>query len=266
MAGLFQVLRGTPDRTFETAVPLLDADDQPLALPQANDRPQHSNTICTRPFAVDWDGDGDLDLIVGNLDGSFWLFTGEGRGRFAPKATPLRGHSGPLLLDRNLGGHSDPFVIDFDGDGDLDLLSGSATGGVFIALNTAGPGKPPTLRDMVELIAPPPKDQDVECRPENVRAPSRATRVWAADMNGDGKLDVLVGDNASLISPARGISDEEFEKRRTEWSEAMAALRERARGNGLNEERQEEMQRLYEQRRKFLIEDRTGFVWVYLRK
>ena len=44
----------------------------------------------------------------------------------------------PLTIE---GHHSDPFVIDWDGDGDLDLLSGSSEGGVQWAENRAGPGK-----------------------------------------------------------------------------------------------------------------------------
>ena len=41
--------------------------------------------------------------------------------------------------------HSDPFVIDWDGDGDLDLLSGSSNGGVYWAENRAGKDKVPEL-------------------------------------------------------------------------------------------------------------------------
>ena len=48
----------------------------------------------------------------------------------------------PLKVE---GHHGDPFVIDWDGDGDLDILSGSSEGGVQWAENRAGPGKPPRL-------------------------------------------------------------------------------------------------------------------------
>jgi hypothetical protein len=53
----------------------------------------------------------------------------------------------PLKIE---GHHSDPFVVDWDGHGDLDLLSGSSEGGVQWAENRAGSEKAPQL----ELFRP----------------------------------------------------------------------------------------------------------------
>ena len=64
MAGLFQVLLGQPDGTFRKAVPLNGNDGKPLTIRAQGD--DWIKNICTRPFAVDWDGDGNLDLVVGN--------------------------------------------------------------------------------------------------------------------------------------------------------------------------------------------------------
>src|SRR6185503_17156507 len=105
-----------------------------------------TENICTRPFAVDWDGDGHLDLVVGNFSGTFYWFKGEGKGKFQPKPEAIMiGKAGDRPLKVS-GAHSDPFVIDWDGDGDLDLISGSSEGGVMWAENVAGKGKPPELR------------------------------------------------------------------------------------------------------------------------
>src|SRR5262249_61865406 len=80
-----------------------------------------TENICPRPFAVDWDGDGHLDLVVGNFAGTFHLFKGQGTGKFLPRPEEIKAHHQPLKIE---GHHSDPFVVDWDGD--LDMLSGSS--------------------------------------------------------------------------------------------------------------------------------------------
>ena len=152
MAGLFQVLHGKADGTFRKAEVLKGTDGEPLIIP-VRSKPGKGddwvNNICTRPFAVDWDGDGHLDLVVGNFPGTFYLFKGQGSGKFLPKPDEMKAGDQPLKVE---GHHGDPFVIDWDGDGDLDILSGSSEGGVQWAENRAGPGKPPRLEPFRTLI------------------------------------------------------------------------------------------------------------------
>src|SRR5712692_3238721 len=163
MAGLFQVLYGNPDGTFRKAEVLKGTDGKPLIIPR-NDQPMTEN-ICTRPFAIDWDGDGALDLI-----------------------------------------------------------SGSSNGGVQWARNRAGKGKPPDLAPFEWLIKPGrPVEYGQLLREEELTGPTSATRVWVADVNGDGKLDLLVGDSVTLIAPAKGVSAEEFKKKFAAWQKAFAA-------------------------------------------
>src|SRR5262245_40941941 len=178
MAGLFQVLYGNSDGTFRKAEALKGTDGEPLIIP-ANDNDQITDKICTRPFAVDWDGDGKLDLVVGNFSGTFYWFKGEGKGKFQPKPEQIKTGGEPLRIE---GHHSDPFVIDWDGDGDLDLLSGSSNGGVQWAENRAGKGKQPDLLPFKTLIKP---GRSVEygqlVNEEELTGPTTSTRIWVDD-------------------------------------------------------------------------------------
>src|SRR5947207_15335912 len=93
MAGLFQVMYGKADGTFKKAEALKGSDGEPLIIPIKGDDQQLEN-ICTRPFAVDWDGDGKLDLVVGNFGGTFYWFKGDGEGKFNPKLEIIKDSDG----------------------------------------------------------------------------------------------------------------------------------------------------------------------------
>src|SRR5262249_40815456 len=153
-----------------------------------------------------WDGDGHLDLVVGNFPGTFYLFKGEGNGKFSPVPEEMKTVDGAGLTVE--GNHGDPFVIDWDGDGDLDILSGSDHGGVQWAENRAGPGKPAQLAPFTVLIAARGQVNFGEVLKEtDITGPLSSWRIWVDDYNGDGKLDVFVGDLAYLLSPADGVTE-----------------------------------------------------------
>lgn len=267
MAGLFQILLGNKDGTFKKPEVVKGTDDKPLIIPSKGEN-DIIESICTRPTAVDWDSDGDLDLVVGNFAGKFWLFSGEGAGKFNPVPQTLKAGDSALKLMGKHAVHGDPFVIDWDKDGDLDILSGSSAGGVQWAENTAGAKKPAVLKPFATLIAGPAEVKG-ECRPNEVSVPDGSTRVWVADINHDGKLDVLVGDTINLISPAKDLGEEEFKKQYDAWKAEMAGLTKQTEGVEDQEKLgpiYEKMSKMHEKRRDFMIEDRTGFVWLYLQK
>jgi hypothetical protein len=281
MAGLFQVLWGQPDRTFKNAEALTGTDGEPLIVP-VKDMPGQGEdwvkNICTRPYAVDWDADGDLDLVVGNYPGTFYLFHGERKGKFKPAPEEMKSQEKPLKIS---GHHSDPFVIDWDRDGDLDLLSGSSEGGVQWAENRAGTGKVPELKEFRVLVkAGPQMEFGQICREADLQGPSGNTRVWIDDVNSDGKLDILVGDLVTLVSPAANLSEDEFKEKFAAWKKSLeeahakraAALKDNAeKGHEADRDKEstaatEQVQKLYEEMALFMKQDRTGFVWLYLQK
>ena len=271
MAGLFQVLYGKADGTFRKAEVLKGTDGEPLIIPVRSKPGQGDdwiNNICTRPFAVDWDGDGDLDLVVGTFSGLFYLFKGQGEGKFLPKPDQLKAGEQPLKVE---GHHGDPFVIDWDGDGDLDVLSGSSEGGVQWAENRAGPGKLPVLEPFRMLIMRGPQiESDSILRDADLKGPLSSTRIWVDDVNSDGKLDILVGDLTTLISPADKVAEGEFKQKFANWQKALTEASVAMNSPGSDQKKsnkaRERYQNLYTQRSEFMKEERTGFVWLYLRK
>ncbi len=273
MAGLFQVLWGNAEGGFSPAATLNGTDEKPLII----SAPEVSagfdsdiDRICTRPVAIDWDGDGNLDLVSGNFGGTFCMFRGEGQGKFLPTSELLMIGNDVLRIT---GHHSDPFCIDWDKDGDVDLLSGSTNGGVQWSENTACAGKLPELKAFVALIEPGPQTGQGEMlRESELTAPTRSTRIWVDDINEDGKFDILVGDSTRLTSPADGLTEEECKAKEVEWQATMDDLSKKLNAIGTNTNSSElekihsKFRTLYLVREEFIKEDRTGFVWLYLQK
>src|SRR5690606_41745769 len=89
MAGLFQVLYGDKKGGFTPAKVLTCSRGEPLIIAAEKGDAGDVRRICTRPFAVDLDGDGKLDIVSGNFEGTFAWFRGEGDGKFEAKSTLL---------------------------------------------------------------------------------------------------------------------------------------------------------------------------------
>ncbi len=93
------------------------------------------------PTAIDWDRDGDHDLIVGDEDG---------RVAFIEHSGELNGQGAPLFLrpvyfqqeadDLKCGALATPVGFDWDGDGDDDIICGNTAGYISFFENLSGPG------------------------------------------------------------------------------------------------------------------------------
>ena len=116
------------------------------------------------PVAFDWDKDGDKDLIVGDEDGRVALV--ENTGKLTQQNVPA------FLAPKYFQQHADtlkcgalatPFGTDWDGDGDIDILSGNTAGFIEFFENLSG-------RDVAEPKWNAPQKLIVDGRPFRIMA------------------------------------------------------------------------------------------------
>lgn len=106
--------------------------------------------------AYDWDKDGDLDVLLGDEDGRVALFVNTGNLKdnkplFEP---PFYFKQIPDAL--KCGALSTPWGVDWDDDGDWDIICGNSAGYIFFFENLSGPGvDPPKWASPVALTSEP---------------------------------------------------------------------------------------------------------------
>ncbi|MEJ2540152.1 MAG: VCBS repeat-containing protein [Gemmatimonadota bacterium] len=123
------------------------------------------------PAVGDLDGDGDLDLLLGESSGEINQFRNVGSATEPRFEFVTEG-----AWDIDVGRRSAPLLEDLDGDGDLDLIVGREDPGVRIFLNT-GSVSEPRFEAAGELAAPLP----------NFSVPV------LVDLDGDGDDDLVSG-------------------------------------------------------------------------
>ena len=133
------------------------------------------------PALGDYDEDGDLDLVTGEVGGAFFYFENPGSAN-TPTFVAHTGSANPLD-GQDVGDSSSPAFFDFDRDGDLDLTAGTRSG-VFATLTSVG-GHFLAQTGAANPLA----EQDV----------GRYAASAIGDLDGDGDRDVLTGsDNGTF--------------------------------------------------------------------
>ena len=173
--------RGQPE--YASGFKLTADDGQPLSM--------HLQMIT--PTAIDWDADGDIDLIVGDEDG---------RVAFVENVLP-EAAGGPVFKQPRyfrqqadtlkFGALVTPHAHDWDGDGDEDLVCGNTAGNIAVFTNLDGQG---TSWSAPELLEADGRVFRVMAGPAgSVQGPAEAkwgyTTLSVADWDGDGRDDIV---------------------------------------------------------------------------
>lgn len=200
---------------------------------------------CVSAQTMDWDGDGDLDVLLGAKEGRLYLRENigeDGANVFADTNLKLEAGGEELMVP---GGLTGARPVDWNGDGLTDLVCGSFTGGAYVFRNT-GTRTAPTFAAPVEILPG---------APEGTNGPARDWYVDVVDYDLDGDLDLLVGGQYTPVVEERELTAEEA-ARLAELDERMAGLQDEmtshwealdAESAGLSdEERQAKMDALYE--------------------
>ncbi|MSR31325.1 MAG: VCBS repeat-containing protein [Gemmataceae bacterium] len=140
------------------------------------------------PCFADFDSDGDLDLICGEFLDGFTYFENTGSRQqpiYAP-GTRLMSQGKPLLMDLQMIVVT---ALDWDSDGDTDLVVGQEDGRVALVENTGD------MKAKAPAFLPPKFfQQEADC----VKFGALATPV-AVDLDGDGDDDIVSGNTAGYI-------------------------------------------------------------------
>jgi hypothetical protein len=223
--GEIYFFRRQPDGKFAAAVTLEDSRGKPLNVGSA-----------AAAFAVDWDSNGTIDLIVGNLLGEVYFIPNQGKGKELVWGTPQRLEAAgkPIQVE----GDAAPVVADWDGDGRLDLMVGASDGSV-VWYRNIGTAKEPKLEAARTLVGKSP----VGWRGDDGRRPGEwglRVKPCVVDWHGTGRLDLLVGDRCGGFNakPSQTQAEKDEERKandrlpelRRKWAAAFQRFRQAGAG------------------------------------
>jgi hypothetical protein len=232
--GELYLFRGLGGGKFAARETIRDKSGRPiLKVPDQKDRVESFGSWMAM---VDWDDDGDLDILVGTFDGMMFLRRNEGS-----RTKPVYGTENEWVMvgskrlcvpdgrpHNDHGHHAAPVIADWDGDGRWDIVTGSHDGGVYWYRNIGERGRP-KFAPPVALI---PKheglgyDELLDAKKEP--RPGIRSQIAVADYDGDGKLDILLGDFCTYLHVKKDLTRQErqeFEAKRDQQDKVVKQLR-----------------------------------------
>lgn len=150
----------------------------PSAVPETNPGTIVPVIGYSRPQLVDYDGDGDFDLLVGekfNTDLEYYQNVGTNAD---PVWAAVQINPNGLTLTQQ--GRS-PFLVDIDGDGDKDAFIGTVTAGIAFRENTGSDAAPVYGATVINPFG-------INTGADSYLAPT------FADVDNDGDFDLMIGE------------------------------------------------------------------------
>jgi hypothetical protein len=171
--------------------------------PEGVENPKgHSTSV----VAVDWDGDKDLDLLLGAYySGTVYVQLNEGTAQkpsYAGVNHRVKAGGEDISIP---GGLCSMRSVDFDGDGHSDLICGSKKGGVYLYRNEGKSG--PTQLAAPQVLIQPSGDK----KATEASRPNSGLHIDIVDFDEDGDLDLLVGGYSEWTVEQPELTEEQQE-------------------------------------------------------
>lgn len=163
------------------------------------------------PSAVDWEGDGDIDLIVGDEDGRVALLENTG---IVKNHMPI--FNPPYYLQQKadevkFGALVTPFSVDWDDDGDEDLVCGNTAGYIGFIENIDG-NNPPAWNAPQRLTADGSVIRIMAGENGSIQGPAEQkwgyTTLSVADWDHDGRKDIIINSIWGKVEWYRNIGEQ----------------------------------------------------------
>jgi hypothetical protein len=238
-------------------------------------------------FAFDWNGDGALDLVVGNVLGELSLVSHVGHGKPLAFENPTRIEAAGAPM--KVAGDAAPVVADWDGDGQADLIVGAEDGSVVWCRNIGSGGRP-VLEKPCELVPKSPVGWNNDDKRRDGQWGLRV-KPCAIDWDGDGRADLLLGDmcggyhgKPSQTAEERteeSLADDQLPELRKRWAAAFAEYKKLQQSPAADKDHARRLDEVREVLRRTKDEiavvqqiqgryqptgQRHGFVWLFRRK